>query len=249
MPEKLNVVIEEECIAAWKPIRNTFRKKAQGPDWKQRKDYWTGIMIQVGSFRLIPPHKDNYDRGILKAVRLQKEKADILVIPRLMWKNYPIWVNVVTGNTDNGHEQDRLNPPVSADEQAQLFPDATMHPRFDHLKGGITVWQERHRDRGYVLTAQHKRCEFQHNEYTFEFCMGKGFTVEVHGWPADKTGRPLHPDEPPDSAQDDPARRQEFSSWKFPSPMDLNSVDRILIEQLKQPPGHGDGDNPPGMLP
>jgi hypothetical protein len=218
----LRVIIEDECLAAWMTINNTFTAKGQS-HWDAQTQLWDGVMIQLGQYVLVPQHQGNKPVCELHSVQFKASDNIVREILADEFQKRAIWINVVAGQAPD------LLDPMLPQHLESIFPDPVpagekLHVSLKPTRGGITIWQLRGRAKGFDLAARQVSNMFLHNRFTFEFDIGLKSRVEIHG------------------LEEESRKRQTADQRR---PILHEGIDEIVIKPEVVSPGHGDGRNPP----
>ncbi len=244
--------IDDECLAAWRPIRSTFRFNSESPpaEWDD-DDYKIGLLFRAGRYEVIPPHKGNHSASELKDVLLRGTGRSELTITRSHFVELGLWVNIVPGDSEGPQHPSGLE--TSAENYAAIFgrkddkaaPEGLVpHP------GGITIWPSRmSKDKGerepfYLMGAYAGANTPRHIWYKFTFEMENAWaTFRTRGG----TALPENLKSPYKLA----APRAEDPAGKVllpgPTPLDVGKEQpTVVFQEYGIPPG-GDGRDPPPL--
>ncbi len=142
MPKKedrIKIVLEDENLAAWMVINNTFTwKKDQHYD--PAENYWTGVLFQLGTYTNVSTGDHLPPFGSIKFLKDGIEVG--LFTTNDFRRGDPMWVNIVVGAPGS-----KKNPPM---KQAHLKAlrvsknpaPGTLDYYFKPFPGGITFWSE-----------------------------------------------------------------------------------------------------------
>jgi len=177
------LVIEDNSLASWIAINNTFALPDMALRDPSKTYYWAGLLVQVGDF---PSSSAPFPRTF-KRVVLSKGGSVVKEIARDPAKLF--WINIVSSWPDT-----MLVEPLAPQNTAALYPSAfaaglcnvpagvdtmclrrgKLHSQMNPVLGILTYWQG---PNGYGLTAKQPAIG---KTGTFEFKLLDGFTVEIY---------------------------------------------------------------------
>jgi hypothetical protein len=184
-----NLVLEDNCLAAWIAINNTFIDTTGRSPSAEQVGYSTGLLFQVGDFDG-PPRADSL--GARDGTRFLLDKITFHLKGQPLWnpleRDDPVfWINIVS---DYPGHLDPISPP----DALELYPNPrydndpcpeinapvrclrhrTIHEGTRYLFGIITYWQGAN---GYRIAA---RQDDQHFANRYKFWFEDDFRVEVY---------------------------------------------------------------------
>jgi hypothetical protein len=167
MPFKL--IIEDDRVAAWSAINNTFTMQEQVDPRRLYDRVRHGMLIQVGSFQRWP---DKFLMDRLKSIECKPGKAGVklgkveIVDPGLTW-----WINIKQGAGDPMTYEDLKKLRILPEQ-----PQPTLHMFFAPYPGGITIWPAK----GLTVRMEIKKLrKMTQQNFSCTFSLTGAVTVEL----------------------------------------------------------------------
>lgn len=182
--EYIDIIIEDEDLAAWMTTNNTFIATPSG-GWSNSKHLWNGVLIQLGDYQEMGTPSGTPPMALVQSVKFEQGGTTVKTLTRqdFTQANHTIWINVVAKS-----QSDPRNDPMGPGDLAALrvTQPKSLRYYFNPFRGGITFWQNR--NNGYTIKAMENANGGLHNSFTFRFQREDDFSVEIYDIDSSSTG-------------------------------------------------------------
>lgn len=173
---RFRLVLEDENLAAWMVINNTFTwtPPKPGETYNPATDYWTGVLFQLGTYEDFATKEQMAPFGSIKFLKEGKE-VDLLTNEDFA-EGGPMWVNVVVRAPKSDKKSPMKVSHLRALRVSKMPRPGKLDFYFDPYAGGITFWSER----GFTLKMEGNPKRPTHYQFVFDSLEGDSVAVEAY---------------------------------------------------------------------